>query len=270
VVRLVRGPAAPGEITWDPAGGVRDADALAGCAAVVHLAGETLDQRWTAGARARILESRARGTRTLADAIAALRRPPRAFITASAIGYYGSRGEESVDETAPPGSGFLADVVRAWEDAAAPAASRGVRVVRLRTGLVLARRGGVLPRLALPFRMGLGGALGDGRQWVSWITLEDLVEVIVRAVGDPALSGPVNAVTPVAVTQRDLARALGRVLGSPCWLPAPAFVLRALLGRDFADALVLGGARVVPAVLARERFAYRHAGLEPALRSLLR
>jgi uncharacterized protein len=269
VVRLGRGPARPGDLSWDPARGELDARALAGIDAVVHLAGESVAQRWTPAARARIRASREQGTRLLAETLARLEPRPRVLVSASAIGWYGDRGDTAVDESSAPGRGFLAEVARAWEDATAPAASAGIRVVRVRIGVVLTPRGGALARFLLPFRLGLGGPLGDGRQWMSWIALDDVVEVFRVALADPRLDGPVNAVAPGAVTGSEFATTLGRVLRRPALLPAPAFALRALLGREFADAMVLGGAHVRPAALEGVGHPFRFPALEGALRHLL-
>ncbi len=269
VTRLGRGRAGPGDVTWDPAAGALEASALEGFDAVVHLAGESLSQRWSAAARARIRSSRVQGTGLLAGALARLERPPRVLVSASAIGFYGDRGDEPLDESSAAGDGFLAEVTREWEAAVAPAEARGIRVVRVRIGVVLTPQGGALARLLPLFRLGAGGPLGSGRQWLSWIVLDDLLGVLHAAMTREDLPGVVNATAPEPLPQREFARTLGRVLARPAFVPAPAFALRALLGREFADTLLLGGARVLPAALERARHAFRFRTLEEGLRHVL-
>ncbi|HEX2051023.1 MAG TPA: TIGR01777 family oxidoreductase [Actinomycetota bacterium] len=270
VVRLVRsGPARPGTIRWDPAAGAIDAAGLEGIDAVVHLAGESIGAaRWTAAKKARILNSRVDGTSLLAATISDLRSPPRVLVSGSAIGFYGDRGDELLTEGSGPGTGFLAGVVRRWEDAARPAAEAGVRVVTLRSGIVLSPRGGVLGTMLVPFRLGLGGRLGSGRQWTSWITLDDEVAAIVHALRHEPLSGPVNAVAPNPVTNAELTATLGRVLHRPTVAAVPPVALRAALGADAAREL-LGSQRVAPDALARSGFRFGDPELEAALRRLL-
>ena len=269
VARLVRGPAGPDGIPWDPAGGAMDPAALSGADAVVHLAGEGIaNRRWSARVKERIRDSRVAGTRVLASALAATDRPPPVLVCASAIGYYGDRGEELLHEESGPGHGFLAEVCRAWEDAAAPARDAGIRVVHLRTGVVLSARGGALAQMLPPFKMGVGGILGNGRQYMSWISLEDLTRVIVHAIETPSLAGAVNAVAPSAVTNREFTKALGRVVRRPTLFPLPAVGARLLFG-EMADALLLASARVVPARLQAAGFTFTHGGLEDALRAAL-
>jgi uncharacterized protein (TIGR01777 family) len=237
--------------------------------AVVHLAGESIAAgRWTAAVKERIRRSRVDGTRLLAETLARLERRPRVLVSASAVGYYGDRGDEPLTEESPPGVGFLADVARAWEAAADPARAVGIRVVHPRLGLVLAREGGALPRMALPFRLGLGGVIGSGRQYWSWIALPDAVRVIERALADATLAGPVNAVAPAPATNREFTRALGRVLGRPTLLPFPALGVRLLMG-EMGRALLLGSARVLPRRLERAGFRFEHPELEGALRGAL-
>jgi len=204
-------------------------------------------------------------TRRLAGALARLERPPRVLVTASAVGYYGDRGSELLREESAPGAGFLAEVCREWEAATEPAAHAGIRVVRLRIGMALSRRGGALATMLTPFRLGAGGPVGGGAQWVSWIALDDLVRAIHHALTTDTLVGPVNAVAPEPVTNRELARTLGRVLGRPALLPLPAVAARLLLGQ-MADELLLASARVEPARLRATGFTFRHATLEDALR----
>ncbi len=269
VVPLRRGSAAPGEAHWDPAAGTIDRAALEGADAVVHLAGATIAGRFTARHRREVLDSRVQGTRLLAETLASLERRPPVLVSASAMGFYGDRRDERLDETKPAGAGFLADVARQWEGETARAAAAGIRVVLVRTGLVLAREGGALPPLLTPARLGLGGPLGNGRQWWSWVALDDVLAAYEFAIANPSLAGPVNLGAPEAVRQAELARALGRVLGRPAFLPAPAFALRLLLGRGMADALLLASARMVPAKLAAAGFRFRFETLEPALRHAL-
>jgi len=261
-------PRGAGEVRWDPARGVLDPAAFDGVDAVVHLAGESIGARWTAERRRDILESRVAGTRLIAERIAALERPPRVWISASAVGFYGDRGEETLTEDSAPGTGFLPEVVRAWEAATGPAEARGVRVVHLRSAVVLTPRGGALARMLPPFRLGLGGPLGDGRQWMSWISIDDLCALIHRALFDPQLAGAVNAVAPAPVTSRGFARTLGSALGRPAVLPVPAAALRLAFGA-MADGTLLASQRVIPARLERLGHSFRHATLEVALRHLL-
>jgi hypothetical protein len=270
VAPLVRRPAsAPEEISWDPARGQLDPAAFEGCDAVVHLAGENIASgRWSAAKKRAILESRVAGTSLLAGALAGCASPPGVLVSASAIGYYGDRGAETLDEESAPGSGFLPEVCRAWEDAARPATERGVRVVHPRIGMVLSPDGGALKKMLPPFRMGLGGRLGSGEQFMSWIALDDLVGVIRYALESGELRGAVNAVAPQPVTNREFTATLGRVLKRPTVFPAPSFGARLLFG-ELADALLLSSARVVPKRLEASGYAWEFADLESALRHLL-
>jgi uncharacterized protein (TIGR01777 family) len=256
----------PGEIGWDPEAGRTDPADWRGVDAVVNLAGESIASgRWSAARKERIRDSRVRGTRLLAETIEAMDAPPRVLVNASAIGFYGDRGDEVVDETSARGQGFLADVCEEWEEATRPAVEAGVRVVLPRIGVVLSARGGALRKTLLPFRLGLGGRLGPGTQWWSWIHLDDLVGVVARALHDERLEGPVNAVAPEPVTNADFTRVLGRVLRRPTLLPAPAPVLRLAAG-EVADALLLSSTAVRPARLLEAEFEFLHADLEQALR----
>ncbi len=242
------------------------AESLAGAHAVIHLAGEPVfGGRLTSARRARIRESRVDSTRSIVASMAELpaEERPRVFVCASAVGYYGSRGEEPLDEVSAAGDGFLAEVCVDWEAAAAPAADLGVRRVSLRIGIVLAREGGALPMMCLPFRFGLGGRLGDGRQWVPWIHVTDLVAIVQRVLEDEGLEGAVNAVGPEPVRNADLTRALARQLGRPAFLPAPGFALRLALG-ELADEL-LGSRRVMSRKLRERGFEYAHPDLAAAL-----
>ncbi len=269
LLRLVRGAAPPAAgalaARWDPESGALESSALAGVDAVVHLAGESVAGRWTESKKRRIRSSRVDATRGLAGSLARLERPPRVLVCASAVGYYGDRGSELLREESAPGTGFLAEVCREWEAATEPAARARIRVVRLRIGMVVSRRGGALAAMLTPFRLGVGGPVGNGAQWVSWIAIDDLVSAILHALDAESLAGPVNAVAPEPVRNRELAQALGRVLRRPALLPLPAFAARLLLGQ-MADELLLASARVEPARLRATGFSFRHATLEDALR----
>lgn len=268
--RLVRRPAERAEeIAWDPARGAIDAAALEGLDALVHLGGAGIGEaRWTPARKRLLRESRLASTALLAETLARAARPPRVFLCASAVGIYGDAGDTPVDETSPPGRGFLAELARDWEAACAPARAAGIRVVNLRLGSVLAREGGLLARLAPLYRLGLGGPLGSGRQYLSWIALEDLVAALRFCLAREDIAGPVNLVAPAACRQRDFARALGRALGRPAILPAPGAALRLLLG-EMAGELLLAGAAVRPARLAAAGFRWRWPQLDGALPALL-
>jgi uncharacterized protein (TIGR01777 family) len=266
LVRTLRG--APGEIQWDPGTGQIDAGALEGFDAVVHLAGENIGQRWTPEVRERILESRVSGTQLLARTLASLRHPPEVLVSASAVGYYGDCGDRPLDESAPAGNDFLAEVAQAWEAAAKPAAEAGIRVVHPRSGMVLSRHGGALARMLPPFRLGLGGRMGHGRQWTSWIALDDEVAAIRFLIGTPTLAGPVNVTSPRPVTNAEFTRILGRVLGRPTLMTVPAAALRLAFG-EMADRTILASQRAHPARLLDAGFHFRHARLEDGLRALL-
>jgi uncharacterized protein (TIGR01777 family) len=271
VDRLTRRVPAAGspDIRWDPARGELDPRALEGVDAVVHLAGESIAAlRWTASVKERIRRSRVEGTRLLAETLARLERRPRALVSVSAVGYYGDRGETPLTEDSPPGAGFLADVCRAWEAAADPARAAGIRVVHPRLGVVLAGEGGALPRMALPFRLGVGGVVGSGRQYWSWIGLGDLVRILELGLALDSLAGPVNAVAPTATTNREFTRVLGRALGRPTLVPFPALAVNLVLG-EMGAALLLASARVLPRRLERAGFRFRCPGLEAALRDAL-
>jgi hypothetical protein len=271
VVRLVRREPAPGEaaVRWVPEKGIADPAGLAGLDAVVHLAGENIASgRWNAARKAAIRESRVKGTRILCDALAGLSRPPKTLVCASAVGYYGDRGTDLLTEESPAGTGFLPEVCREWEAAAAPAAEKGIRVVTLRIGMVLTPKGGALSRMVPPFRAGLGGVLGSGRQYVSWVALDDLQGIVLHALENGDLRGPVNAVAPRPVTNREFTEALGRVLSRPTLFPVPAFALRLAVG-EMADALLLASARVVPRRLEETGYRFRCPELHGALRHLL-
>ena len=270
-LRLVRGdrPVAPTGIRWDPETGVIDEEGLEGLDAVVHLAGERLDSgRWTHGRKERIRRSRVEGTRLLAEALARRRARPRVLVSASGAGYYGNRGGDPLDESSGPGQGFLAELCDAWEKAAEPAARAGIRVVHLRSGIVLASAGGALPRMLPAFRLGLGGPFGDGRQYLPWIALDDLVRAILFAVRTDSLRGPVNTASSTPTTNGEFAAALGRVLRRPALLRAPAFLLRLLLG-EMAEEALLAGQRILPSRLLAAGFTFAHPEIEGALRHVL-
>ncbi|MBM4393849.1 MAG: TIGR01777 family oxidoreductase, partial [Deltaproteobacteria bacterium] len=258
VDRLVRRPSggtadASGiDIRWDPAGGEVDVAALDGVDAVVHLAGENVGQRWTKAAKNAVLSSRVDGTRTLATALARLARPPRVFVSASAVGFYGDTGDAEVDETSPGGDGFLTDVCRAWEGAAEPARAAGIPVVHPRIGVVLSGAGGALGQMRTPFSLGVGGPVGSGRQWMSWIAMDDAVGALHHLLY-AGLEGPVNLVAPAPVRQADFARALGRTLGRPAVMPLPALAVRVLFG-EMGQGVLLAGQRVLPTRLAASGF----------------
>jgi uncharacterized protein len=268
VLRLVRREArGPGEAAWNPPDGPVDAGALRGVSAVVHLAGENVGTRWTAARRRRIRESRVDGTALLARTLAAMEEPPRVLVQASAVGIYGDRGDEPLTEASPPGSGFFADLGAAWEGASGAAAAAGIRVVRLRFGVVLSAAGGALERLLLPFRMGVGGRVGSGRQFMPWISRSDAVEVIVRAIRDPRLEGAINAVAGSA-RNAEFTEALGRAVNRPALLPVPAFALRAVFG-EMADHTLLASHNVIPARLRELGHGFVHPTLDGALRAAI-
>ncbi|MHB1193782.1 MAG: TIGR01777 family oxidoreductase [Longimicrobiales bacterium] len=256
-----------GAIHWNPRTGEIDAEALARADAVVHLAGASIaGGRWTDDRKKVIRESRVQGTDLLSRTLASLgSKAPRVLVSGSATGYYGNRGDERLDESAGPGGGFLAEVVKAWEAAASPAERAGIRVVRLRTGVVISPAGGALGQMLLPFKMGVGGRLGSGRQYFSWVDLDDLVAAIVHVLYEPSLQGPVNATAPNPVTNAAFTDALGRALGRPTVLPVPAFAVRAAFGQLGEEAL-LWGQRVLPAKLERSGFRFSYEGVEDSLR----
>jgi len=270
VRRLTRRESAdPSEIFWDPVGERIESAKLEGLDAVIHLAGENIASgRWNERRKAAILDSRVRGTRLIATTLAALRRPPRVLLNASAIGYYGDRGDEPLDETSPPGTGFLAESCQAWEAAADPALRAGLRVCKLRIGVVLSREGGALAKMLPAFRWGLGGRLGSGRQYMSWIALDDVVEAFRFVLFNPTLEGAFNAVAPGPVTNAEFTRALGRVLRRPTLLPVPAMAIRLLLG-EMGRELLLAGARIRPLRLERAGFGFRNPELADALQRIL-
>ena len=270
VVRLVRREPAPGsgEARWDPESGYVDAGALEGIDGVVHLAGENIaNRRWNEEQKARIRNSRTRGTALLANALAQTNPPPRCFVSASAVGYYGDRGAEPLGENEPPGTDFIAQATAEWEAAALPAADAGMRVAIMRLGMTLDPVGGPLKRIVRPFRLGLGGRLGSGRQYMSWLSLEDAVRSFVHTLTADTLSGPVNVAAPQAITNAEFTRALATALGRPALFAAPRLALRVALG-EMADVLLFG-ANISPARLVESGFTFRHTEIEATLREML-
>ena len=271
VTRLVRSSPRPNhdEIGWDPAAARMDASQLEGLDAVVHLAGDNIATgRWNAAKKARIRHSRVQGTHLLCDTLAQLDRPPKVLVCASAIGYYGSRGDARLREDSAAGMDFLAEVCQAWEAAAEPARQRGIRVVHLRFGMILSPAGGALANMLVPFKLGAGGVIGNGQQYLSWIALDDVVGAVYHALMTDTLYGPVNVVSPQPVTHREYTRVLGRVLRRPTWVPLPAFAARLAFG-EMAEALFLASTRVEPAQLIDSGYVFRYPELETALQHLL-
>ena len=270
VVPLVRRRPAAGEhaVAWDPERGSIDRAGLEGGDAVIHLAGENVFGRWSPAKKHRIRDSRVLGTRLLTDALASLARPPATLLAASAIGYYGDRGEEELSEQSAPGEDFLAHVSRDWETATAPATRAGIRVVNMRFGVVLTTRDGALAKMLPAFRLGLGGPIGSGNQYVSWIALPDAINAILHVLTHADLFGPVNMTAPHPVSSREFAKTLGKVLGRPAVVTVPAFALRMAFGADGA-AMLQSGQRVLPARLLASGFTFSLEALEPTLRYLL-
>jgi uncharacterized protein len=270
VTRLVRrAPRGSDEVAWDPARGMADLSRLDGVDAVVHLAGENIAAgRWTPTRKAEIRQSRVEGTRSLCKALARLAHPPKVFVSASAVGFYGDRGTETLTEESAGGTGFLADVCREWEAATAPAFQAGIRVVNLRFGMILSPAGGALRKMLLPFQLGAGGRIGSGGQFTSWIAVDDAIAALHHCLCEESVRGPVNVVAPGSVTNADFTRTLARVLRRPAVIPLPAFAARLLFG-EMADALLLAGARVMPARLQASGYRFWFPDLEAALRHLL-
>jgi uncharacterized protein len=272
VNRLVRpgGSAAPGDVGWNPHSGRIELAGLEGVDAMVHLAGASIAEgRWTSARKQLIRESRVDATRNLVNGLLELKRPPKVLVSASAVGYYGDRGDEPLTEASSPGNDFLAQVARDWEAEAQRAAQNGIRAVQLRFGVILAARGGALPRMLLPFKMGVGGRLGSGKQWMPWLTLQEAVGIVKHALKSVELGGPVNAVSPNPVRNSEFTKILGRVLRRPTLFPAPGFALKLVLG-EMADALLLSSQRAIPARLQELNYHFVNAELEGALRSVLR
>jgi uncharacterized protein (TIGR01777 family) len=270
VLRLVRRPAnEPDELRWDPAAGQIDRERLEGTSAAVHLSGANVaSRRWTATYKREMSSSRVDSTRVLSETLATLKNPPKVLVAASAVGFYGDRGDEILDEDSAAGKGYFPELCTLWEAATRPAEEVGIRVVHLRFGMVLGRDGGALARLAPIFRLGLGGQLGDGRQWSSWISKADAVSAALFALKNENLSGPVNIVAPNPVTNAEFTRALGRAVHRPALIPAPAFALRLALG-EMADEALLASTRAVPKRLMQAGFAYARPALADAFATAL-
>lgn len=270
VRRLVRRRPGPGEISWDPTTGALDPAALAGTGAVVHLAGAGIgDRRWSAARRQLLVDSRVRTTELLATTLARLDPAPAVLVCASAVGVYGDRGDELLTEESAGGTGFLADLCRRWEQAAEPARRAGIRTAHLRSGIVLSPSGGALARQLPLFRLGLGGRLGTGRQWTSWVSIDDELSAVVHVLSDDRLSGPVNVTAPEPVTNAAFTAALGRALHRPTLLAVPPPALRLVLGRGLTDEMLLASQRAVPTALEGTGFRFRHRRLPEALAALL-
>jgi uncharacterized protein (TIGR01777 family) len=271
VVRLVRGGGSSGaqEVEWHPNHGTIDAAHLEGFDAVVHLAGENIASgRWSNEKKRAIRESRLKGTSLLSQTLAGLSRPPSVFLSASAIGYYGDRGDELLTENSAPGNDFLAGVCVEWENATRPAAEKGIRTACMRFGIILDAREGALAKMLPPFRMGIGGRVGDGKQWMSWIALDDVINGLKFVIADSSVGGPVNLVAPNPVRNAEFTKTLGRVLSRPTLFPIPAFGVRLAFG-ELADALLLSSQRVDPSLLKNKGFAFSYPTLESAIRNIL-
>jgi uncharacterized protein len=269
VTRLVRGQVSNQmQISWDPAKPI-DPEVVSGFDAVIHLAGETIFGRWSAVKKQKILDSRVEGTTNLAQALARAEEKPKVFVCASAIGYYGDRGDELLREESGPGTGFLPKVCQQWEEATTPAVQADIRSAHLRTGIVLSPRGGALGAMRLPFKLGFGGRIGDGRQWQSWIHVQDLVGAIHHILKNDLLQGPVNMVAPKPVTNVEFTSTLASVLSRPAILPVPAFVVKTVFG-EMGQELLLSSQKVEPGRLIASGYPFRFRELRPALEALLR
>jgi uncharacterized protein len=271
VVRLVRTqPVGADELGWDLNAGTIDAAGLEGIGGVIHLAGAGIgDRRWTDARKRLILESRTKGTGLLARTLAALTRPPSVLVSASAVGYYGNRGDERLDEQSAPGDDFVAGVCVQWEAATAPAAEAGIRVATTRSGIIFGREGGVFPRMLLPFRLGLGGRFASGRQYMSWITIDDDVGAFLHALTHDSVAGPVNLTAPAPVTNAEFTKTLGRVLRRPTAIPTPLLALRLRYGSELVQHLLVEGQRVLPKRLEATGYGFAHPTLEEALRAVV-
>ncbi len=271
-VRLVRSDPAPGDdaVRWDPDAGTIDAAGIEGIGGVVHLAGHLIGRPWwTAPHKARVLDSRVRGTRLLTETLAGLAHPPKVLISASAVGYYGDRNGEELDESSSSGAGFVAEVCRQWEGSTAPAAEAGIRVVVPRSGIVLSEKGGALPPMLIPFRLGFGGRIGPGKQYWPWISLEDEARALSHLLTSE-LRGPVNLVAPQPTTNAEFARVIGRVLRRPAAFPTPSLFIKIAVGPEMANEMLLLSQQVVPRRLLGDGFRFKHETLEDALRDILR
>lgn len=269
VIRLVRRGSGEGEGHWNPASGI-EPSALEGVEAVIHLAGENIAEgRWTSDKKARIRDSRVEGTAAVARSIAGMENAPSALICASAIGHYGDRADEELVEDSGPGEGFLPEVCQAWEAAADPAREAGIRVVHLRFGVVLSPKGGALAKMLTPFKMAVGGRIGSGDQYMSWLSIEDASGMILHGLNTPELSGPVNAVAPEPVTNAEFTKALGRAVHRPTIFPMPGFAAKLAFG-EMAEALVLASTRVLPKRLEETGYTFRHRTIDQALGDMIR
>lgn len=267
LISLVRHePRNDNEVQWDPHSGQVDSSKLKGTDAAIHLSGKNVAVRWNAERKAELIQSRVESTRLLCKTLAELNPRPKTLIAASAIGFYGNRGDETLNENSPPGEGFFPDLCKEWEAATQPAREAGIRVVNLRIGVVLSILGGALGKMLLPFRLGLGGPIGSGKQYMSWIEASDLIRAIVFALENPDLAGPVNAVAPAPVRQREFAKTLGRILHRPAILPMPATAVRLLFG-EMGQTVLLGGAKVFPKRLREAGYSFQYSQLEDALRA---
>ena len=268
-MRLARGGATSnGQIAWDPATPISP-QAVSGFDAVIHLAGESIFGRWTAAKKSKIRDSRVAGTLNLASALAQAEEKPKVFVCGSAIGYYGNRGDEVVSEESPPGTGFLAEVCQEWEEATTPAVQADIRTAHIRTGIVLSPKGGALGAMLLPFKLGLGGRTGDGRQWMSWIDVRDMVGAIHHILKNDLLQGPVNMVAPKPVTNAEFSKTLASVLSRPAIFPMPAFAVKAVFG-EMGEELLLSSEKVEPGKLISSGYPFRYRELRGSLEALLR
>jgi uncharacterized protein (TIGR01777 family) len=269
VIPLVRRAPSPGEIEWNPQTGTLDPATLEGFDAAINLAGENIATRWTGEARKKIRESRVKSTALLASVLSSRERKPGVLISISAVGYYGDRGEEPLDESKGPGTGFLPRLAEEWEAAADPARAAGIRVVHPRLGIVLSRDGGALDKMRLPFKLGLGGRLGSGKQWMTWIAMDDVIGGVQFLLSERASRGPVNLVAPGVVRNAEFTRILGNVLSRPTIFPVPPAALYLLYGRDMPLETLLASARALPQAITRAGYQFRFPELEPALRHVL-
>jgi len=270
VVTVGRG--ASSDVRWDPMAGTIDADGLAGVHAVVHLAGESLgEKKWTPEQKERILESRVRGTELISTTIAGLAERPSVLVSGSAIGFYGNRGDEVLTEASepPPPGNFLSDVCVAWEAATAPAEAAGIRTVHLRTGIVLSKEGGALGRMLLPFKLGLGGRIGSGRQYMSWVSIDDEVGAILHAIDHDTVGGPLNVTGPEPVTNSELTKAFGRAVHRPTVLPTPLAPLKVIYGSELVERVLVEGQRVLPAALEASGYEFRQRTIDEAFAAVL-
>jgi uncharacterized protein len=268
VARITRSPERPADIAWDPGRGFLEKEKLDGVGVVVNLAGSNIGRRWTPAVKAEARQSRVQGTSLLCETLASLPRRPTVLINASAIGYFGDRGDEPLTEDSAPGTGFLADLVRDWEAATRPASDAGIRVVLARFGIVISAQGGALPRLLTPFQLGVGGRIGDGTQWMSWVSMPDLQDAVGFAITTPEIAGPINVVAPNAVRNAEFTRILGGVLRRPTLLPVPETALSLMFG-EMAQATLLASQRVFPRRLQEAGFTFQHPQLREALQAAL-